>query len=108
MSDLLWTASEQQSLLVSMQHFGPCNCSPPGQHGLKRVCDGHTFLKETDRRVDRLQHLLYVRRCRQEWIDEEWMHMPPERDPFTAPELPEAVREALPPAAPVAPDTLPW
>jgi hypothetical protein len=108
MSELLWTVSEQQSLLVSMQHFGACNCTPPGTPGLHQTCDGHSFLGETDRRVDRLQHLLYVRRTRQQWIDAEWMHMPPCTDVISPPPLPAAVRDALPAAAPVAPDTLPW
>jgi len=103
-----WTPSEQQALIVSMQHFGACTCQPPRHGGLKTVCEGHRFLSETDRRVDRPMHMLYVRRTRQEWIDSEWMGNQPPRDEPTQPVLPEAVKQASEPTEPDPPDTLPW
>ena len=111
MSDTRFTPSEQQALMVSMQHFGTCNCSEPGRWP-KRVCDGHHFLFEQDRRVNRPDRLLWVRRTRQKWIDGEWMHMPPpEEGTLIQPALPPAIKGPVPTVAPVEPDApqnLPW
>lgn len=107
MSKPLWTASERQALLVSMQHFGACICQPPGPGRLAVTCDGHRFLGESDRRVDRPEHLLYVRRTRQTWIDAEWMHIPPPQGEIIQPVLPAVVRNSVAPE-PEPPDELPW
>ena len=109
-SKIKWTASEQQALLVSMQHFGQCKCVPAHGGQLARTCDGHSFLNETDRRVDRPGHMLYVRRVRQDFIDGEWMGKTPPWDQPTQPVLPAAVERAFEPDPnePPAPDTLPW
>jgi hypothetical protein len=112
MSDTRFTLSEQAALKVSMQHFGNCNCSVPGLWP-RRICDGHHVLMEEDRRVNRPQRLLYIRRTRQAWIDSEWMNMPPQGhgQPVTQPVLPdlgapEPSKVALPEDD--APDALPW
>jgi hypothetical protein len=112
MSDTRFTTSEQIALKVSMQHFGRCDCSTPGVWPRRR-CEGHSFLMEEDRRVNRPMRLVYVRRTRQQWIDGEWLHMPPphQGEPVTQPVLPdlgapEPSKVALPEDD--APDALPW
>ena len=116
MSDTRFTKAEQQALLLSMQHFGNCNCTVPGNWP-KRVCEGHSFLMEQDRKVSRPMRLVWIRRTKQGWIDSEWMNMPPpeQGEPVAQPVLPPGISKPVVPVLPLdtppgddTPTSLPW
>jgi hypothetical protein len=65
---------------VLLEHFGPCTCqSAPtidGTSAAVRVCARHRFLEEQDANVSRLQRLVYVRRTRVYWNQQEMCGSP--------------------------------
>jgi hypothetical protein len=76
-----FTEAEKQAVVSAMKEFGNCQCkqvvADPETHRLKtiEVCDGHRFLAETDgpQSLARLHRLLYVRRTRHRWIENEYV-----------------------------------
>jgi hypothetical protein len=58
-----------------LEHFGPCTCQTAQVIGDAaaplQICARHRFLEEQDANVSRLQRLLYVRRTRAYWRQQE-------------------------------------
>jgi len=60
-----------------LEHFGACTCQMGqviggGPRVVVFLCARHRFLEEQDRNVSRLQRLVYVRRTRQYWSQQEF------------------------------------
>jgi hypothetical protein len=58
-----------------LEHFGPCTCQTTqligGASASVQICARHRFLEEQDANVSRLQRLVYVRRTRAYWNQQE-------------------------------------
>ena len=62
-----------------LEHFGPCTCQTAQMIGgaSAQICARHRFLEEQDANVSRVQRLVYVRRTRAFWRQQEMCGLPP-------------------------------